>query len=647
MTHSFKVAKSRNIALSSRLVFGISSVAIGLHLFDAHQVWHMVPGVPPMELTTALSFFLISLAVLTSQKGNYVATLANKVSIIGVLIGAAWSIYLSFTRSDFTADASVVNGFYAVLFEERMTLATAISFFLLGISVWGMESKSEKTKHIFEYVFSVIIALNFVSILLFVLNIPANDTGFLIPIPIHTSFILFWYAGFLSHKNADKAFNDLIYGKYSGSKLIRTAGPYNFTASMLMGLTLLYLVNEYGVSFNVGFIIYTVIAVFVSVVHVFVLALRLNTAEHEKNAIANALSVSTKEMNQYKEALDASSLVDITSADGTIISVNDKFCEVSEYERHELIGKKHSIFNSGHHPKSFFDALWTKVKKGEVWVGGIKNKTKNGEFFWVQTAIIPFKNEQGEIYQFLTIRQDITKHSQLTMQYENLELKNKELEQFTYIASHDLQEPLKSVRSLLDILQAEYTGKLDKDADMLINYMTEATDRMSNLIKGLLDFSRIGLEKELGTIDSTETIYDITKDLQALIEQKGAILTLDKLPVIKAYKTEIRLLFQNLISNAIIFQKDGVRPEIHIGIQEDRDFWKFSIKDNGIGIPQKEIRNVFAIFKRLNDRKSYEGTGIGLAHCEKVVHLHGGTIWVTSEKGQGSTFYFTILKDLY
>ena len=647
MPNSIKIKKLRNIKANSRLILVISLVVIFLRLLDAQQILSIIPGVPPMELTTALSFFLISLAVLVSQKASYVSIITHKITIIGVLIIATMSIGLYFIGRDFQADATFVNGFYAVIFQGRMSLAAAISFFLLGISVWGMESKSEKTKHIFEFVFSAIIALNFVSILLFILNIPANDTGFLIPIPIHTSFIIFWYAGFLSHKNADKAFNDLLFGKYAGSKLIRTVVPYNFTAIMLMGLTLLYLVNNYGVSFNIGFLIYSVIAVFVSVVQIFILSLQLNKAEHEKNAFATALGKSIKEMNQYKEALDASSLVDITGADGTIISVNDKFCEVSEYDRNELIGKTHNIFNSGHHTKSFFDNLWNKVKHGEIWVGGIKNKTKNGEYFWVHTSIIPFKNEQEEIYQFLTIRQDITKHSQLTMQYENLELKNKELEQFTYIASHDLQEPLKSVRSLLDILQAEYAGKLDKDADLLINYMTEATDRMSELIKGLLDFSRIGKERELITVDSNETIHDITKDLQALIDQKSAVITLDKLPVIQAFKTEIRLLFQNLISNAIKFQKDGGRPEIHIGIEGDRDFWQFSVKDNGIGIPQKEIRNVFAIFKRLNNRKTYEGTGIGLAHCEKVVHLHGGKIWVTSEEGEGSTFHFTILKDLY
>ena len=199
---------------------------------------------------------------------------------------------------------------------------------------------------------------------------------------------------------------------------------------------------------------------------------------------------------------------------------------------------------------------------------------------------------------------------------------------------------------MIGILQEQYSSQLDEDAKLALNFMTEATDRMSELIKGLLDYSRIGGGQELMTFDSNETISVITKDLATIMESTNTIITKDKLPILKAYSTEVRLLFQNLISNAIKFQKDGVLPKIHISAQEDNDYWKFSVKDNGIGIPEKDSRNVFAIFQRLNKRNDYEGTGIGLAHCEKIVHLHGGEIWVDSKINEGSIFYFTIPRNL-
>ncbi|WP_170235667.1 PAS domain-containing sensor histidine kinase [Cyclobacterium qasimii] len=408
---------------------------------------------------------------------------------------------------------------------------------------------------------------------------------------------------------------------------------------------MIYLINNEQVDVNVGLIIYSIIAVVFSLTNIFVVAIQLNRSDQEKIIYENALHASIKEIKQYKEALDSCSLVDITDMNGTIISVNDKFCEISKYDRKELIGKTHRVINSGHHSKEFYADLWHEIKNGKVWIGDIKNKNKNEEFYWVHTAIIPFKNEFGEIYQFLTLRQDITKHTLLALQYKNLKLKNKELEQFTYIASHDLQEPLRTVRSMISILQEDYSSKLDDDAQLSLNFMTEATDRMSELIKGLLDYSRIGRGKELITVNTNEIILEITKDLATIIEKNDAIITADDLPIIMAYKTEIRLLFQNLISNAIKFQKENGQPKIHISALEDNYYWKFSVKDNGIGIPEKDNRNVFGIFKRLHKRSYYDGTGIGLAHCEKIVHLHGGEIWVDSKVNQGSTFHFTILKN--
>ena len=225
---------------------------------------------------------------------------------------------------------------------------------------------------------------------------------------------------------------------------------------------------------------------------------------------------------------------------------------------------------------------------------------------------------------------------------EVLRIKNRDMEQFAYITSHDLQEPLRTVSSFVGLLQRDYEGKLDPHANKSLEYISQATGRMSNLIKGLLDFSRIGRTGEKSRIDCNEIIENIQSDMATVLKNTGATITTSPLPEIDGYRTEFRLLLQNLVSNAIKFQKSEVRPEINIGALRENGHWKFSVSDNGIGIPNEHQDRIFKIFQRLHLRKDYAGTGIGLAHCQKVVDIHGGKIWVESEINRGSTFYFTV-----
>ena len=165
---------------------------------------------------------------------------------------------------------------------------------------------------------------------------------------------------------------------------------------------------------------------------------------------------------------------------------------------------------------------------------------------------------------------------------------------------------------------------------------------MSTLIKGLLDYSRIGQDKEPTTVDCNSIIKEIQADFGTIINESQATLDIDELPKLKGYETELRLLFQNLISNAIKFQKKGTVPQIKISAQKENKRWKFSFADNGIGIATEHKQRIFSIFQRLHTKSEYDGTGIGLAHCQKIVDLHGGKIWVESKPNEGSTFYLTI-----
>jgi light-regulated signal transduction histidine kinase (bacteriophytochrome)/HAMP domain-containing protein len=232
---------------------------------------------------------------------------------------------------------------------------------------------------------------------------------------------------------------------------------------------------------------------------------------------------------------------------------------------------------------------------------------------------------------------------QRTAQIEN---KNRELEQFAYVASHDLQEPLRTISAFVELLQQQYKGKLDPNADKFLDYLLNASERMKILIKDLLDYSRIGREKISRQVDCNQMVKEVLSDLDKTIEDSGATVHTSSLPVLQAYPTELKLLFQNLISNSIKFRRVDLPPAIDIGSVNENGHWKFFVQDNGIGIEKQFLERIFIIFQRLHNRSEYDGSGIGLAHCKKIVELHGGRIWAESTPGEGSRFIFTIAHEL-
>jgi light-regulated signal transduction histidine kinase (bacteriophytochrome) len=223
-----------------------------------------------------------------------------------------------------------------------------------------------------------------------------------------------------------------------------------------------------------------------------------------------------------------------------------------------------------------------------------------------------------------------------------LKRKNKEIEEFAYIASHDLQEPLRTTSGFIALLQKRYKGKLDEKAETYFTFITDASDRMKLLIKNLLDYSRIGNREEPELVNCDAILRNLLADLSMAISEAKAEIKADPLPVVFGYPTELKQLFQNLITNAIKFRKKDVSPQIHISVIEGEEHFQFAFSDNGIGIEDAYFEKIFAIFQRLHTQSEYEGSGIGLSYCKKIIELHKGQIWVESKPGQGSTFYFTI-----
>ncbi|HLP35563.1 sensor histidine kinase [Lacibacter sp.] len=250
------------------------------------------------------------------------------------------------------------------------------------------------------------------------------------------------------------------------------------------------------------------------------------------------------------------------------------------------------------------------------------------------------------VYAVKTINNLITIEKELVRKNKELNETNKELEQFTYAASHDLQEPLRMVSSYMDLLQKKYDGQLDEKAQSYIHFAVDGTKRMKTLINDLLNYSRTSITViEYQEVNVADVINEIKKIFMEDLNEPTAGIFFNELPVIRANNIQISQLFQNLIGNAIKYRSEAP-PQIHIAANKTSTHWIFSIKDNGLGIEPKYFEKIFVIFQRLHSNSTHKGTGIGLAICKRIVERHGGEIWLESEKGKGSTFFFSVARNL-
>jgi PAS domain S-box-containing protein len=353
---------------------------------------------------------------------------------------------------------------------------------------------------------------------------------------------------------------------------------------------------------------------------------------------------------RYRGLLEAApDAMVVVNPGGEIVLLNVQAEKQFGYSRDELVGQKvKNIIPEGFAERLVADALRSAEDALAQQIGtGIEltARRKNGSSFPIELMLSPLESAEG-ILVTAAIRDITTRkkaEANLLNKVEELNRSNEELGQFAYIASHDLQEPLRMVASYTQLLSRRYKGKLDADADEFIAFAVDGASRMQRLIQDLLAYSRVGTKgKDLLDTSGEEALQQALINLRGAIEEKGALVTHDPLPTVLADEVQLVQLFQNLVGNAIKYQRPGI-PKVHISAARNGgNKWTFSVKDNGLGIDPQYFEKIFGMFQRLHKREEFAGTGIGLAICKKIVERHNSSISVESEPGQGSTFRFAL-----
>ncbi len=356
----------------------------------------------------------------------------------------------------------------------------------------------------------------------------------------------------------------------------------------------------------------------------------------ERKQVEEALRISQENFARAFESNPAA-LAITRIADETFVQINPAHSHIFGYQPNEIIGRQGSELNMYVDPNTHQEILRMLQENGQVRDYDLQIRAKSGEIkdvvIFMQT--IHFDGEACTLSASL----DLTERKNIEY---NLRRSNAELEQFAYVASHDLQEPLRAVAGMVQLLGQRYKGQLDKRADEYIHHAVEASTRMQTLINDLLDYSRVDrFGRPFETVDVEQALTLALNNLRVTIEESDAEIIHDPLPIITADPGQLTQVLQNLVGNAIKFRGKR-KPVIHLSAKKVGEYWQFAIQDNGIGIEPQYFERIFLVFQRLHTRREYPGTGIGLSLCKKIIERHGGKIWVQSKIEHGSTFYFTI-----
>ncbi|HWA28844.1 MAG TPA: PAS domain S-box protein [Lacunisphaera sp.] len=370
------------------------------------------------------------------------------------------------------------------------------------------------------------------------------------------------------------------------------------------------------------------------------------------------LNASTKEVMDLKAALDEHAIVAITDAHGKITFVNDKFCAISKYAREELLGQDHRIINSGHHPKEFIRELWATIRQGRVWHGQLRNRAKDGSFYWVDTTIVPFLGENGKPRQYVAIRADITERKRIEMEIKELnaelehrvvertaqlEAANEQLESFSYSVSHDLRAPLRAVDGFSQAVLEDFGPQLPDEGRRQLQTIRSAAQQMGVLIDDLLTFSRLSRQSLAARrVDFNAMVRGVLQELGAPWADRRVEVRCADLPPALGDPALLKQVWLNLLSNALKYSGKRSPAVIEIGVADKAGRPAYFVRDNGTGFDMRYAGKLFGVFQRLHRPEEFEGTGVGLAIVQRIVQRHGGQVWADAAVDRGATFHFTL-----
>lgn len=374
------------------------------------KILSIIPGSATMKFNSALIFLIAGInLILFHQKEKPYQITFKVLSVITILIGAI-TLADFFGLTYFNIDNIFVKDVFSETKPGIMSPATALCAFLLGFGFLGFISTNNIIKKIGKNAVNIISIISLLSILTYVLLIPSeNKTSLFQTMAIHTAILFFIISVVLILKNPNSIINNMINGHFTGSKIFRQLLPKVIIFPLILGNILLVCLNRGILNADFGIVTYTLILILLSIMYISYVAYGLNITEENRLKLEKNVKNTNKNLKRFKEGLNKVAIVAITDHKGTINYVNDAFCKISKYTREELIGSTHALVNAEHHTGNFMSKMNDTMNLGEIWIGDIKNKAKDGTFYWIHTSIIPFKNDEGRITEFLYIKQDITK----------------------------------------------------------------------------------------------------------------------------------------------------------------------------------------------------------------------------------------------
>ena len=370
-----------------------------------------------------------------------------------------------------------------------------------------------------------------------------------------------------------------------------------------------------------------------------------------REAVEAIVEERTAELMELQQAMQlAIEGVSKIDPEGRYTYVNDSYAGKIGYTPEELVGRTWDITIVKEQLDRMNDVYQTMLKDGKV-VEETIGQHKDGSTVHKQVTMISDYNKEGEFVGHFCFMQDITARKDAELEREKLidrlANSNEELERFAYVCSHDMQEPLRMIRSFSEKLQDHITDMIkdDEKAQRYFRFVIDGATRAQQLIADILAYSSVDQSTQKPEVINMNDLVGVVQvNMQVNLEERGGSITHDDLPDLKGNKTQLYQLLQNLINNGLKYQKPDTKPHVHVGIEDADTHWQFSVKDNGIGMEDRHLKKIFDVFQRLHRKEEYAGTGVGLSICKKVVERHGGKIWVESEKDKGSIFIFTILK---